>query len=96
MQAEQSGAAPAFAEQAQPVDLSDKLDKAKCYARNEDKGYPWTNLLVGDTRLGCRSDADEQLILHFEFAEFVKVHSVKFTEFNHGNDPELHPTRELA
>ncbi len=55
------------------VDLSSKIDKSACYARNESSQYPWTNLLIGDTRLGCKSDADEQLILHIAFNEFVKV-----------------------
>ena len=76
----------------QPVDLSEKLEKTACYARNEDSRFPWSNLLIGDTRLGCKSDADEQLILHFEFSEFVKVHSLKLTEFNNGVDPEQNPT----
>ena len=55
------------------MDLTDKLDKSGCYARNEDTRFPWTNLSIGDTRLGCKSDADEQLILHFAFQESVKV-----------------------
>ncbi len=76
-----------------PVDLTDKLEKSGCYARNEDSRFPWSNLMIGDTRLGCKSDADEQLILHFEFSEFVKVHSIKMTEFNNGTDPEQNPTR---
>ena len=76
-----------------PIDLTDKLEKSGCYARNEDSRFPWSNLVIGDTRLGCKSDADEQLILHFEFSEFVKVHSIKMTEFNNGTDPEQNPTR---
>ena len=55
------------------VDLSDKLDKAACYTRNENSSYPWSNLFIGDSRLGLRSDADEQLIIHLTFQEFVKV-----------------------
>ena len=81
---------------AKTVDLTDKLDKTACYARNEHSRFPWTNLLIGDTRLGCKSDADEQLILHFEFGEFVRVHSIKLTEFNNGVDPDQNPTRECV
>mmetsp|Transcript_24517 Transcript_24517/g.53711 ORF Transcript_24517/g.53711 Transcript_24517/m.53711 type:complete len:187 (-) Transcript_24517:944-1504(-) len=77
------------------IDLTDKLDKTACYARNEHNRFPWTNLIIGDTRLGCKSDADEQLILHFEFNEFVRVHSIKLTEFNNGVEPEENPTRIL-
>jgi hypothetical protein len=55
------------------IDLSEKLDKPSCYARNENAGYPWGNLFIGDSRLGMQSDADEQLIIHLSFQEFVKV-----------------------
>ena len=90
-----AAAAAAPAEQQKLVDLTDKLEKTSCYARNEQHTrFPWTNLLIGDSRLGCKSDADEQLIVHFEFSEFVKVHSIKITEFNRGIDPEQNPTRK--
>jgi hypothetical protein len=51
-----------------------------------------TNLFIGDTRLGCKSDADEQLILHIAFQEFVKIKTIKFTAFNNGENPEENPT----
>ena len=57
----------------QMVDLRDKVEKASCYARNEAAGFPMSNLFIGDSQLGCKSDADEQLILHIAFQEFVKV-----------------------
>ena len=50
-----------------------KFEKSECFARNEAPGFPMTNLFIGDSRLGCKSDADEQLILHISFQEFVKV-----------------------
>jgi PITH domain len=56
-----------------PIDLRDKMDTAGCYARNESSGFPMSNLFIGDSRLGCKSDSDEQLILHIAFNEFVKV-----------------------
>jgi hypothetical protein len=55
------------------VSLNGKIMKTGCYARNESSGFPMSNLFIGDSRLGCKSDADEQLILHIEFDEFVKV-----------------------
>ena len=61
------------------IDLSGMLDKPLCYARNENSSYPWANLFIGDSRLGMQSDADEQLIIHLAFQEFV---SRKF-ESNH-------------
>jgi PITH domain len=58
------------------IDLSVKFDTPDCYARNEAAGYPMTNLFIGDTRLGCKSDTDEQLIIHISFQEFVKVRTM--------------------
>jgi len=73
------------------INLSEKLDKPYCYARNENAAYPWGNLFIGDSRLGLQSDADEQLIIHLTFQEFVKVKSIKFTEFNNGANPDMNP-----
>lgn len=55
------------------TDLIDNIEKSECYARNENPRFPMTNLFMGDTRLGCKSDADEQLIIHIAFNTFVKV-----------------------
>lgn len=77
------------------LSLMDKINKVECYARNESSQYPMTNLFIGDSRLGCKSDADEQIIIHIAFNEFVKVHSIKLTEFNRGSEPESNPTRIL-
>lgn len=79
-------------ERGEMIDLSTKMEKSDCYAMNEDSRFPMTNLFIGDSRLGCKSDADEQLIIHISFQETVKVHSIKFGEFNGGVDPELNPT----
>lgn len=79
------------ADDGKKIDLSVKFDKTECYARNESSQFPMENLFIGDTRLGCKSDADEQLILHFSFQEFVKVYSIKLTEFNRGSDPDSNP-----
>jgi len=73
------------------VNLSDMLDKPLCYARNENASYPWGNLFIGDSRLGLQSDADEQLIIHLTFQEFVRVKSIKFTEWNRGANPDVNP-----
>jgi len=73
------------------VDLGSFLDKTACYARNENTSYPWGNLFVGDSRLGMQSDTDEQLIIHLTFQEFVRVKSIKFTEWNRGADPDKNP-----
>ena len=55
------------------LDLGVKIATNECYAKNVDARFPMTNLFIGDSRLGCKSDADEQLILHISFQEFVKV-----------------------
>jgi len=57
----------------QVQDLTDKIDKQGSYAKNEASGFPMSNLFIGDSRLGCKSDADEQLIIHLAFTEFVRV-----------------------
>ena len=88
----QGGAAAEEKDDGRMVDLSGKIDKSECFARNEAAGFPMTNLFIGDSRLGCKSDADEQLILHVAFQEFVKVKTIKFTAFNDGSDPESNPT----
>lgn len=85
-------AAPPPVDDGKLIDLSVKFDKADSYARNESSQYPMENLFIGDTRLGCKSDADEQLILHIAFVEQVKVFSIKLTEFNRGSEVENNPT----
>lgn len=90
-----SGAAPAASEPSDDgkmIDLSGSIEKASCYARNEAAGFPMSNLFIGDSRLGCKSDADEQLILHVAFKEPVKIKTIKFVAFNEGNEPENNPT----
>eukprot|EP00978_Attheya_sp_CCMP212_P020020 scaffold56832_cov45-Attheya_sp.AAC.5 len=78
------GAAPPPApDNGKKVDLLDKVEKAGCYARNESSAFPMTNLFIGDDRLGCKSDADEQLILHISFMEFVK----KMPKFPYSTTP---------
>jgi hypothetical protein len=55
------------------LDLSSSIETKDCFACNEAPGFPMSNLFIGDSRLGCKSDADEQLILHVSFHDFVKV-----------------------
>lgn len=76
-----SSALPASEESNKLIDLSVKFDKLESYARNESSQFPMQNLFIGDTRLGCKSDTDEQLILHFAFTEFVKVSDMVFHFF---------------
>eukprot|EP00339_Tiarina_fusa_P018809 CAMPEP_0117003944 /NCGR_PEP_ID=MMETSP0472-20121206/5096_1 /TAXON_ID=693140 ORGANISM="Tiarina fusus, Strain LIS" /NCGR_SAMPLE_ID=MMETSP0472 /ASSEMBLY_ACC=CAM_ASM_000603 /LENGTH=189 /DNA_ID=CAMNT_0004704763 /DNA_START=97 /DNA_END=667 /DNA_ORIENTATION=- len=85
------GGAPEETDNGRLIDLSGKIDKSD-FARNEAPGCPMSNLFIGDSRLGCKSDADEQLILHIAFQEFVRVKSIKFVAFNNGVDPESNPT----
>jgi PITH domain len=59
------------------IDLKGNIEISGCYARNEASNFPMTNLFIGDSTLGCKSDADEQLILHISFQEFVKVRILK-------------------
>ena len=68
-----AGAATEEKDDGKMLDLRDKIDSAASYAKNEASGFPMSNLFIGDSRLGCKSDTDEQLIIHIEFQEFVKV-----------------------
>ncbi|KAL7442155.1 hypothetical protein ACHAXM_011172 [Skeletonema potamos] len=86
------GAEPAPAKDGESlINLCDMLDKPMCYARNENNSYPLANLFIGDSRLGMQSDSDEQLIIHLAFQEFVKVKSIKFSEWNMGSNPDMNP-----
>ena len=78
-------AAPAAAAAAQPAaagpifgDLSALYDKPKCWALNQDDEFPLTNLFNEDERFVLRSDCDEQLLIHIEFNQRVKLHSIQF------------------
>ena len=68
-----AAAAAPPADDGKMVDLKDTIEMACCYARNEASGFPMSNLFMGDSRLGCKSDTDEQLIIHLAFHDFVKV-----------------------
>jgi hypothetical protein len=70
------GGAPEKEDDGSMVNLNEKIDKTDSYARGESPGFPMSNLFIGDSRLGCKSDTDEQLILHIAFQEFVKVSEV--------------------
>jgi hypothetical protein len=72
-----AAAADTAADDGKDVDLRDLIETKECYARNEAAGFPMSNLFIGDSRLGCKSDADEQLILHIAFREFVKVRIIQ-------------------
>lgn len=76
-----SGAAVPETDGTTIIDLRDKIDQSGCYARNEASGFPMSNLFIGDSRLGCKSDTDEQLILHISFHEFVKVRAAIWPRF---------------
>jgi hypothetical protein len=71
------GGAPEPEDDGKMVNLNGKIDKTDSYARGESPGFPMSNLFIGDSRLGCKSDTDEQLILHIAFQEFVKVSGVR-------------------
>ena len=60
------------------TDLKDIINRGGCYCLNENPNQPHANLFQGDERLVLRSDTDEQLILHIEFQEAVKLHSINF------------------
>ncbi|RQM09992.1 hypothetical protein B5M09_009330 [Aphanomyces astaci] len=57
-------------------DLVDQFDKSNSYCLNEDPSFGYGNLFIGDESLVLKSEADEQLLIHLEFKEAVKIHSI--------------------
>lgn len=75
------------------TDLGSQIDKSGCYGKNESRSHPVSNLFIGDSLLGCKSDTDEQLIIHIAFKDFVKIKAIKLSEYNNGIDPESNPSK---
>ncbi|RLN32545.1 hypothetical protein BBJ28_00016194 [Nothophytophthora sp. Chile5] len=72
-----SSTAAAAAAKTRPFgDLKEAISMKECYCLNENPNKPFGNLFIGDETLQLHSDADEQLILHVEFQDTVKVHSL--------------------
>ena len=57
-------------------DLSELIVKEACHCLNDSPGKPFSNVFIGDERLVCESDNDEQLLMTFEFRESVRLHSI--------------------
>ncbi|OQR95566.1 hypothetical protein THRCLA_07760 [Thraustotheca clavata] len=68
-------------------DLLEQIDKANSYCLNEDASYGFGNLFIGDGSLLLKSEADEQLIIHLEFKEAVKIHSISLKAPNDDTAP---------
>lgn len=65
-----SGGAGAAAAIAAVNDITDVVLRKDCYAQNaSDIAYTF----VGDKRLACRSEADSEMILFYNFGETVKL-----------------------
>ncbi|TMW69074.1 hypothetical protein Poli38472_001230 [Pythium oligandrum] len=58
-------------------DLGEVISRSSCYCLNENPNAPFANLFMGDDTLLLKSDADEQLILHLEFQDAVKLASIR-------------------
>ncbi|OQR94263.1 thioredoxin-like protein [Achlya hypogyna] len=70
-------------------DISEHLDKANSYCLNEDPSHNFGNLFIGDGTLLLKSEADEQLIIHVEFKEAVKLHSIALKAPNDDTAPRV-------
>ncbi|KAF0689839.1 Aste57867_18751 [Aphanomyces stellatus] len=70
-------------------DLSEQFDKSNCYCLNEDPSYGYGNLFIGDETLVLKSEADEQLLIHLEFKEAVKIHSISVKAPNDDSAPSV-------
>lgn len=60
--------------------ITDMLEKDKCYCVNEQAQNPHTNLFTFgmDNSKSLVSDCDEQLLLHLEFRQAVKLTALQF------------------
>lgn len=61
--AQPTGAGSETAEKFKMIPLD--IDKSECYAKNENPNYPMSNLFIGDTRLGCKSDGEHEIYRFF-------------------------------
>ncbi len=59
------------------VDLATFISKDGTHGLNIDPNHPFSNLDNNDSRFEVRSDADDQLLLHFQFSEKVRVTGFK-------------------
>ena len=59
--------------------ITSVINKSKCFCLNEDTNNSHTNLFSFDgTEKYLESDCDEQLLLHLEFQQSVKLNSLQF------------------
>ena len=60
------------------VDVSDLVFKPNCFCLNQSSDEPFDNVLKPDASL-LKSDADEQLLMHFAFKEPVRLNGLEIT-----------------
>jgi len=72
----------------QQVELSSHLSKDGAFALNVDSRYPRENLEKPDERFQIRSEADDQLIVHFTFNTKVRLSGIAID----GPKDEMRPT----
>ena len=60
------------------VDVSDLVFKPDCFCLNQSSDEPFDNVLKPDASL-LKSDADEQLLMHFAFKEPVRLNGLEIT-----------------
>ena len=60
------------------VDVSDLVFKPDCFCLNQSSDEPFENVLKPDASL-LKSDADEQLLMHFAFKEPVRLNGLEIT-----------------
>ena len=57
----------------EPKQLPDFIDMTNCYAKNQAYGFPWSNVLLEDNRIGLKSNVDDQLVIQLGFVSCIKV-----------------------
>lgn len=59
--------------------ITSLINKSKCFCLNEDANNSHVNLFSFDGSAKClESDCDEQLLLHLEFQQTVKLNALQF------------------
>jgi hypothetical protein len=71
------------------VDISDTVHKPECFCLNQNADHPFENILLGaDPEALLKSDADEQLLMHFGFKEPVRLHAIDLSAPVTGEAPK--------
>ncbi len=71
-------------------DITDILEKSKCYCMNEQSPYTLHNMLEQpNENIGIKSQVDHELIIQFSFRQKVTLSSIEYFVDNNEETPRL-------